>query len=170
MPLCGQAGWRPPPAPAAASHSQRTPASDLQLATHPGIKYHIYKIKVFISLLPGYNMNRIRYLIKHNIKEMTDWSISSADGLCNELRSKLCVRLLCIVGLDWVGDVPGQDVAQAPGQVPEVDVRVAACVGGLVIGTLEGEERKEESIRGGEDEQKRDEDLHIVLIFADVER
>ena len=109
----------------------------------------------------------ILFLIQHNIKEMPDWLIIVADWLCDELRSRLCVRLLDIVGHDWVGvELPVQDV----GQVPQVVVRDAACVAGLIIGTMEGVEMKEESIRGGEDEQKRDEDLHVVLILADVDR
>ena len=107
------------------------------------------------------------YLIQHNIKEMPDWLIRVADWLCDEMRSKLCVGLLFIVGHNWVGvELPVQDV----GQVPQVVVRDAACVAGLIIGTMEGVEMKEESIRGGEDDQKRDEDLHVVLIFADLER
>ena len=113
--------------------------------------------------------------MKHNIKEMPDWLTSSADWLCNELRSKM-FWLLCIVGLDWVSvvgldwvsvvglfELPGQGVAQEPGQVPKVVIRDAVCDGGLIIRTLEVEERKEESIRGGEDDQQRDEDLHVEI-------
>ena len=59
--------------------------------------------------------------------------------------------------------LPAKDFAQGPGHFLNVQ---AASVGLLVIIVIRTPE--EESIRGDEENQKRDEELHLVLIFFDV--
>ena len=56
-----------------------------------------------------------------------------------------------------------EDAAQGSGHLLNVQ---AASVGLLVIIVIRTPE--EESIRGDEENQKRDEELHLVLIFFDV--
>ena len=60
-------------------------------------------------------------------------------------------------------ELPAKDFAQGPGHFLNVQ---AASVGLLVIIVIRTPE--EESIRGNKNNQKRDEELHLVLRFLDV--